>query len=228
MIVPAELRVLLFDLDGVLIDSVPAIGTAMGQALAEMGRPPLTVEAVRPLIGPPLEESAAIALGSDDPSLIADFVGRFRAVYRQIFLDKTLPAPALDTVIPELARSYTLLVATSKPEAYAEPLLRHLGVVSHFRAVVGRSLALDHHSKAAVIARALAHVPEVAPAQVLMVGDRRYDVEGAREHGIATIGIRSGTGGEVELREAGAAWIVDGLSELSAWLTSTEPTPPHA
>lgn len=215
----ARPRVLLFDLDGVLIDSVPPIQIAMSRALVGMGREPLTAESARPLVGPPLEQSAAIALGTDDPALVEEFIDGFRAVYREIYLKETLPQPGLHTVIPALAAQYVLLVATSKPEAYAVPLLTHFGVALHFRAIVGRSLALDHDSKGQVIGRALALVPDVTAERILMIGDRRYDVLGAREHGIDTIGIRSGTGGEAELALAGAVRIVEGLAELLDWLT---------
>lgn len=225
---PHHLQSILFDLDGVLIDSVPAVGAAMSHALKQMGRAPLTPEQARPLIGPPLEDSAALALGSDDPTLVQTFVSKFRAEYRRTYLDVTVPAPGLGDVVPALARRYVLLVATSKPEAYAVPLLNHFGVASHFRAILGRSLALDHHTKAQVIGRAIAHVPDVPPENLLMVGDRHFDVEGAREHGILTVGICSGTGGARELEEAGAAWLVDGLPELHAWLSGPAAAPPSA
>ena len=217
---PPALDVLLFDLDGVLIDSLPPIAASLRHALDAMGRPSMTDEEARGLIGPPLEDSAAMALGTDDPQLVETFVAHFRAAYRQRFLEVTRPAEGLTTVIPALAQRHRLLVATSKPETYAEPLLAHFGVAQHFRAIVGRSLALDHHTKGQVIERALTHVPEVPASRMLMVGDRHYDVVGAREHGIRTVGVLHGMGSEAELRDAGAYHLVSDLGGLRDWIST--------
>lgn len=215
---PDSLEVVIFDLDGVLVDSVPPIRKSMNAALAAVGRPPLDQADVRPLIGPPLETSAAMVLGTDDPEDVAAFVRRFRETYQACYLTATRPAPGLTDVLPRMADRYRLLVATSKPAPYAVPLLAELGVDRWFRAILGRSLDLDHATKADVIGQALAHVPGVPVDRILMVGDRRYDVAGAGEHGIRTVGVTSGAGGADELRQAGAVHLVEDLPALAAWL----------
>lgn len=215
----ALLRTLLFDLDGVLIDSLPSITASMNHTLAALGRPALAPGAVRPLVGPPLEVSAAGLLQTSDPEQIAAFVERFREHYGRIYLEQTLPADGLHEVIPQLSERFQLLVATSKPEAYAIPILERLGIADRFAAIVGRSLALDHDSKAQVIGRALQRIePHDPETELLMVGDRRHDVQGAQQHGISTAGMLHGMGSAEELHEAGARWLFDDLPALAGWL----------
>src|SRR5690606_10545430 len=150
------LRGVLFDLDGVLIDSLSSIGASLNFALAELGRPPQPLASLRRRIGPPIEETAAALLGTDDPALVARFIASYRERYAATYLQETVPAAGLREVLAELAAMTTLAVATSKPEVYARDLVAYLGVGQFFDRVCGRSLALDAKPKAAVIARALA------------------------------------------------------------------------
>ncbi len=205
------LEAVLFDLDGVLIDSVASIGASMTYALEAMGRPPRPPEVMRGFVGPQLEESAAQLLGTDDPEQIARWITAYRTHYDVHCVEQTTPAEGLLEVIEGLAARVPLAVATSKPEVYAERLLRAFGVRPHFTALCGRSLKLDREGKAQVIARALAALGIRGGPQVVMVGDREHDVRGARTHDIPTVGVLHGAGDEHELRSAGARWIVSDL-----------------
>lgn len=206
------LRAALFDLDGVLIDSVESITSSMRHALVALGYAPKTRAELRRYVGPQLEESAAHLLGTHDAALIARWVGAYREHYGIHCVEQTVPAEGLGVVVPALARRLPLAVATNKPEVYAERLLRAFGVRSHFRALCGRSLALDHESKEQIIRRALVELGLEGGPAVVMVGDRKHDVLGAAACGIPTIGVLHGAGDEDELRSAGARWVVPDLA----------------
>lgn len=206
------LRGLLFDLDGVLIDSLPSILACMNHTLERLGRAPVGAEQVRPLIGPPLEVSALQLLG--DAELVPRFVAVYRERYAETCTRETLPMPGLRQVLKMLGERWPLAVATSKAELYVRPILAALGVEECFArgGVFGRSLALDSEGKAAVVGRACA---AFGGAQgLLMIGDREHDVIGAAAHGIATIGVLHGMGSREELARAGARWIVSDLYAL--------------
>jgi phosphoglycolate phosphatase len=205
------LEAVLFDLDGVLIDSVASIGASMTHALEAMGRPARPPEVMRRFVGPQLEESAARLLGTEDPEQIARWITAYRMHYDVHCVEQTTPAEGLLEVIEGLAARVPLAVATSKPEVYAERLLKAFGVRPHFRALCGRSLKLDREGKAQVIARALAALGLAGGPRVLMVGDREHDVLGARAHGIPAIGVLHGAGDATELEAAGARWVVPDL-----------------
>ncbi|MEZ4448711.1 MAG: HAD hydrolase-like protein [Nannocystaceae bacterium] len=218
------IRGLLFDLDGVIIDSLPSIHASLSHALVTLGYPAIDRDAARPFIGPPLVESARALVG-DDPAALERFIAVYRRHYAETSPRATAAMPGAHAVLPALAARWPLAIASSKPEPFARTILDALGLAASFRAICGG--ALDHHrdTKADVIGRALAALaidPADAPRVALMIGDRRHDVEGARAHGIATIGALQGMGGADELRAAGARWLVDDLAGLPALVEALE------
>ena len=170
---------ILFDLDGVLIDSRAAITGCMNDALEAVGLPRHDPRDLERSIGPPQLESF--------------------------------------TELAELATRSRLGIATSKPQAYAEPLVERLGLAPHFVVVVGPDLDVDSEPKRVTVARALEAMDVSGPP---LVGDRSHDVEAAIANGMACVGVLWGIGSEVELREAGAAAIVSDPVELLGTFSS--------
>ena len=119
--------------------------------------------------------------------------------------------PGILEVVAELAGRSRLGIATSKPQAYAEPLVERLGLGGHFEVVIGPGLAVDAEPKAVTVARALEAMDVAGPP---LVGDRRHDVEAALANGMACVGVLWGIGTEAELREAGAVAVVSDPVEL--------------
>lgn len=218
----AWLRGLLFDLDGVLVDSLPSIAACMNETLRALGRPLVPLERIRPLVGPPLEDSAQQLLGSSEPAQVEAFVAVYRERYAATCVQETLPAAGLHDVLATLAARWPLAVATNKAEVFARQILVGLGVDGFFArgGIHGRSFALDHAGKAEVIARAL--VVLGSPAGLVMVGDREHDVHGAAAHGIPTIGVLHGMGSRAELEAAGARWIARDLLALPGLLAEID------
>src|SRR5439155_18232862 len=114
-------------------------------------------------------------------------------------------------VIADLATNRPLAVATSKPVAFADPILATLGLRHHFETVAGPDLSPFGETKAATIATAL----EVVGRPAVMVGDRRHDVEGARANGLQCIGVLWGIGDRAELAAAGATALVAEPADLA-------------
>lgn len=198
----------LFDLDGVLVDSRAPIASCTNATLRAHDLPELPDEEIHALIGPPLHETWARLAG---PERAERCVADYRALYAR-------RAPAETPVfggIPELLRALAgrpLAVATSKPRALAEPLLDAVGLRSCFAAVCGPPLERDV-PKAEVIAEALR---ALGTGDATMVGDTRFDVAGARANGIPVVGVLWGIGSADELRDADA--LVATPAELRAYL----------
>jgi phosphoglycolate phosphatase len=204
----------LFDLDGVLVDSRIAFVRSVNAALAEQGLPERAPEELHEYLGPPLHRTFA-ALGGEDGGVDA-LVMSYRARYRRTMAAESAVFAGIPEMLERLAETMPLVVATSKSQALAEPLLEQLGLRDHFQAVYGPSLQARDESKSLTIARALDGLPHAR--RPVMVGDRKFDVLGARAHELPCIGVLWGIGTERELREAGAVALVDEPSKLVALL----------
>jgi phosphoglycolate phosphatase len=198
--------VVLFDLDGTLVDSAAGIARAAERALARAGRPPLTPEQLRAFVGPPLRESfAELGIDGDELDTVVD-------AYREHYLkDGILDFAVYPGVVALLdalgAAGLRLGVATSKRTTSARRVLAHAGLDGHFAAVEGTEPDDSRPDKAAVISGALVALGVEQPDRVLMVGDRRHDALGARAVAIGFIGVAWGFGAPGELADAGATRI---------------------
>lgn len=205
----------LFDLDGVLVDSRAAITGCINHALVEHELPAQPVEELQRFIGPPLVDGFAELTGNAaDSAFVASCLDSYRTRYAEASLLETTLTPGIDAVLSELAQHYRLAVATSKPLAFAEPLLSTLGLRPFFTAVAGPDLSAHGESKASTIAASLKMLGH--PKRAVMVGDRSHDIVGAKAHSLPSIGVTWGIGSSKELREAGASSIVHVPTELPA------------
>jgi phosphoglycolate phosphatase len=196
-------RLVLFDLDGTLVDSSPGIHASVRFAVRELGLPQPGPEQLNAMVGPPLQDGFAVTFG-----LAGADIGRAVTAYRAHYTGGAMfDAPAYPG-IPELlaalrADGVTLAVATSKPEAFAVAILEHVGLLGQFASVHGATLDGAVRHKDQVVGAALAAHPEgVDP---VLVGDRAQDVLGAAAHGLPCIGAGWGPAPDGELEAAGAA-----------------------
>ncbi len=208
---------ILFDLDGTLVDSGPGIRASVRHAAAAVGIAEPTPEQLRALIGPPFPAAFLDVLGVDVPTGDA-----MMAAYRERYGGGGMFDVEIYQGIPEaldelVAGGDVLAVTTSKPAPYAREILEHLGLTDAFAGGVhGASFDGSVEGKAAVVGLALAQ--HGAGGVLGLVGDRHHDVEGARHHGLPCLGVMWGFGGRAELEAAGAAGVVDKPSELPAAL----------
>lgn len=218
---------LLFDLDGVIADSRYAITRSMNHALRAHGLPEQPEASLQRLIGPPLLHAFRELLGrvGGDAALADACVASYRERYESACRVETLPYPGVDRLVERLAARMPLVVATSKPRHFAEPILEELGLRGSFRSVVGPELDAREEPKSRTVARALAGLG-ASHRPVAIVGDRHFDVRAGREHGIGTIGVTWGFGSREELESAGADLVVDSPAELLAELGVLEDVSP--
>ena len=211
---PRDLGAVLFDMDGVLVDSRAAISRSINHALEQHGLDPLPETALHGFIGAPLPEVFEGLLRDQerDPSLAASCIAHYRRRYATASLVETVAYVGIPEVLKTLARRFRLAVATTKPAECARPILEALGLTEDLEAILGSPLhTLKSEPKPVTVGRALA---ELGVSRAAMVGDRHYDVQGGRTHGLFTVGVTWGAGTEAELREAGAAAIVSTPGEL--------------
>ena len=204
---------MLFDLDGTLSHSEPGICGTLKLALAEVGLPVPSDDLLRTAIGPPF------TIGLPDIGVPADRVDEVTIAYRSIYEDTGLFDTTMYDGIGELLDELTelgrtLCVATSKPETSAVRVIEHFGLSDRFKVIGAASDDYLVHTKADVIASVLDRLGLVGGDEIVMVGDRRYDVEGAAAHGIDTIGVTWGYGSREELETAGAWSIADHPNEV--------------
>ena len=205
----------LFDLDGVLLDSRLAIVRCLEHALRVHGVPVPPRAQLEGYIGPPLLDALAELAGPENAAVC---LATYRERYATSSLEETMVAPGADAALAAVAAAVPVAIATTKPHAYAIPLCERLGLAQHVRGIFGPELDAADEIKTVTIARALQALALQPGADVPMVGDRRHDVEAARANGLSCVGVLWGIGDEAELRAAGADPIVSRPAELPAAL----------
>lgn len=192
---------MLLDLDGTLSASEPGIAGALVEALVAEGLDPPPAAALRAAIGPPFAVGLpALGVPADRVDAV---VARYRARYDTVGLFQTTLFPGVVAMLDALrGAGVVLALATSKPEALAGRVVAHLGIDGHLAAVAGAGTGGVRADKASVIARALDLLGVAPGPDVVMVGDRHHDVDGARVHGLDTIVAAWGYGASDEHRAA--------------------------
>ena len=139
----------------------------------------------------------------------------YRQYFSEIGLFENQLYPDVILVLSDLrASGKELFLATSKPEIFAVQILEHFQIKDFFQVVAGATLDGKRSTKADVIQHALKIAQVRDTRQCLMVGDRKYDIEGAKAHLMDAVGVLYGFGTKNELVEAGATSILDKLADL--------------
>lgn len=201
--------VILFDLDGTLTDSGPGIMNAAAYVLERYGLPRADADFLRKFVGPPLVDSFRDFCGFG-PEKAVEAIGVFREYYepRGVFENSVYPG------VPEMLQKLLdaglrLVVATSKLEPTALRVLEHFDLARYFELAAGSLADNTRTRKAEVVAWVLEKTGVTDKSRALMVGDREHDVIGARENGLACLGVLYGYGSRAELKSAGAAALAE-------------------
>jgi phosphoglycolate phosphatase len=214
------LEFVLFDLDGVLVDSRQPISASINHALLCEGLPPEPAAELHRFFGPPLDSTFRILLASRgaDPERAGACVDHYRERYATLSLEATSLFPGVTELLQRLPADLRIGVATSKPAAFARPILEALDAAKHFEAIVGPPLEGSHReTKAETVARARRAIGADVLAGA-MVGDRAVDVEAGRANGLVTVAVTWGIGEAAELDQAAADVRVSDPAALGAWI----------
>ena len=190
------MKTILFDLVGTLIDSTEAILESFGVAYETFGRSVPDDDAIKKLIGHPLDLMFAM-LGVAHFE-VDSYVDAYKEHYRIISRKKTFLLPLGLEAIKEASRIATLGVVTTKTARYSEELLVHMGVMHYFKVLIGRESVQYPKPHPEPILKALAHL-KADPTQTWMIGDTPMDLICAKEAGVESIGVLCGYSTKEEL-----------------------------
>lgn len=210
-----DYQYLLLDLDGTITDPMIGITRSVQYALSYFNIKVSRLEELCPFIGPPLIDSFKEFYNfTDEQAQIA------LKKYREYFTTKGIFENSVYDGIEEFLQSQInqgrkLMLATSKPEPFAKQILEHFKLDHYFSFIGGATLDGTRSTKTDVIRYVLEtnHITDLS--DTIMIGDRKHDIEGAKNNGIASIGVLYGYGDKAELEKAGADYIVADINELT-------------
>ncbi|WP_024346482.1 HAD family hydrolase [Lacrimispora indolis] len=204
----------LFDLDGTLTDPKEGITKSVQYALRHFGIETENLDALCCFIGPPLKDSFMEYYGFSEEQ-----AGKAIDVYREYFSGKGLYENKAYEGVAEVLQSFLnagkkLYVASSKPEVFVRMILKHFELDSYFTFMGGADMGETRVKKADVIRYVLEECGIRDLDKTVMIGDRKHDVLGAKEIGIASVGVLYGYGSEQELKAAGADVLAETIFDL--------------
>ena len=205
---------ILIDLDGTLTDPKAGIHRSIRYALEKLGHPLADGVDLDWTIGPPLKASLAKLLNTQDD----DFAEQALLAYRERFsvtglFENEVYATVVETLQQFHLQGYRLFLATAKPTVYAKRILAHFDLDQFFTEMYGSELTGERTNKVDLIAYIL-EKEQLDAQQCIMVGDRQYDVIGARAHGIETIAVNYGYGTAEELAQVQPIAQISQFSQL--------------
>lgn len=166
-------------------------------------------------IGPPLLVTFQEVFGAD-PAMAEQLVKKFRERYTDIGVYESCLYDGIKALLCRLKKDGIKLgIASSKPQKYIETLLEKFKIIECFDSICGVSFTADCESKASIISRCLGELG-TGGNETVMVGDRKYDIEGARANIVDSIGALWGYGSKFELIEAQARFIADKVDDIEA------------
>ena len=220
-------KYLLFDLDGTLTDPKLGITSCVQYALKFFDIEEPDNDKLLSYIGPPLIESFQEYHGlTQEQAKTA--VEKYRERFKDIGIFENDVIDGIDEVLSEfMKKGFVLALATSKPQEFAVRIMEHFDLSRYFTVEMGSGMNGERKYKADVIEAVIERLAKMYPqedissikADSIMIGDRLHDIEGAKQCGIESIGVRFGYAKEGELEEAGDDYIVSTPQELLKLLT---------
>jgi phosphoglycolate phosphatase len=207
-------RLVVFDLDGTLVDSQRDLADSTNEMLAEFGAPPLPIDSVASMVGDGARALVERAIAASGLPPHPDALAAFRRIYDRRLLEHTRPYPGVEGLVRMLADRTPLAVLTNKPEAPTRRLLDALGLAPSFRWVVGGDSGFARKPDPSGLLH-LIQAAGASPATTLVIGDSMVDVETARAAGARVCAALYGFGHlRAGLTLTAGEWTVDDARDL--------------
>ena len=209
-----DYKYILWDLDGTLTDPMIGITTCVQYALRHLGIEVKDLQELCPFIGPPLLDSFREFYHLSEAQA-QEAISKYRERFSTLGWLENEVYPGIPELLNRLCQAgKTLMVATSKPEVFARKILNHFQLSAYFTFIGGASLDGGRSTKEEVIDYVLKTNAVIPLSEVVMVGDRRFVILGAKHAGLNSVGCVYGYGSREELETAGADYVVDTIGEL--------------
>ncbi|MGE5628938.1 MAG: HAD family hydrolase [Solirubrobacterales bacterium] len=207
-------KYILFDLDGTITEPKEGITKSMQYALRKYNINIEDLDSLVKFIGPPLMDSFQEHYGFSEEKA-KEAVEFYREYYREKGMFENLLYPGISEMLKNLKNiGCTIILATSKPTVFAEQILGHFNIRAYFDYVVGSNLDGTRGKKGDIIKYIIDMCSIKNLNEVIMVGDRKYDIIGAQENNIDSIGVTFGYGSIEELKEAKPTYISDSAENI--------------
>jgi len=210
-------KLVIFDLDGTLIDSVPDLASSVNRALEELGRESFPEETVREWVGNGAQTLIRCALGlqeSDGGDLFKEALALFLDHYSKNLTEKTILYPGVEETLERVAScGLKMAVATNKPEPFVKPILEHFTILHRFDQIVGAETVprkKPHPDPLLHICKNLG----IEPSETLMVGDSKNDILAAKSAGIGSVAVSWGYNYGEDIALYAPDHIIESLEEL--------------
>ncbi len=206
--------IILFDLDGTLTDSGEGIMNGAAFALKKFGIQASDRSVLAKFVGPPLWESFEVFYGlTKEQSKQA--VEEFRVYYTDIGILENQIYDGIKNLLADLHNAgKTIILATSKPKAFALRVLERFDIARYFTHFLGAEFDRSMTEKDQLITAGLSLCENADKKKAVMIGDRKFDIEGANIVGIDSIGVLYGYGDIEELSKEGATYIAKNADEI--------------
>lgn len=226
----------LFDLDGTLTDPKEGICKSAQYGLHKMGIEEADIDKLEPFIGPPLIDSYMefYNMSKEDAAKAVEY---YRERFSVVGLYENQIYPGIEDMLKNLkAHNVKIAIASSKPTVFVEKILEHFSIKKYFDAIVGSELDGTRVQKSEVINEALAQllgmkntgkmldIDDEIRKSIVMIGDRKFDIEGAKSFSVDSIGVSYGYAAKGELKKAGATYIATTVNDVEKYILAEKKT----
>lgn len=213
-------EVVIFDLDGTILDTLPDLSEAVNYALTRRGLPTHSLEEYKMMVGDGIRNLCKQALNSDDEQILNESLKDFKTYYVAHILDKTRPYEGVSELLAAMQeRGVAIAVASNKFQEGARTLIRHFYPNIEEEMVLGEVNGRPRKPDPTMIETLMSCFP--AGTRCCVVGDAWTDIEAAHAYGCEAIGVSWGYRYTDALYKAGADHVVDTVDELKELLLQT-------